>query len=420
MSLLAVAGVLITLTALLAWLNERTLRLPPAIGVMVGGFLASLAVLGLGAAGFGTREWAGQLLARVPFDDLLMEGMLSYLLFAGALHVDLSELLRQRWTVLTLATVGVVFSTFLVGGAIVFLLPLLGLALPFAFALLFGSLISPTDPIAVLAILKKAGAPSELRSLITGESLFNDGVGVVVFSVIAGIAVHGRQLDPASIGLLFVEEAIGGVIFGLGLGFVAYHLLRRVDDHSVEVLITLATVQGGYALALALHTSGPIAMVVAGLFIGNRGRMFAMSDNVRRRLDEFWEMTDEILNAILFLIIGLEVLVLDWSPAKIIAGLVAIPLVLGARWLTVGGAVTARRRRRTFPPGTVRLMTWGGLRGGISVALALSLPPSSERDLIVAITYVVVFFSILVQGLTVGPLVRLLSHPKTVPGGTAA
>ncbi|MEM7049345.1 MAG: sodium:proton antiporter [Acidobacteriota bacterium] len=410
MSLFAAAAVLITLTAVLAWLNERTLKLPPVIGVTVGGFLASLAVLALGSAGFSAESWASELLARIPFDDLLMEGLLSFLLFAGALHVNLSDLLKQKWTVLALATIGILLSTFLIGAVIAFVLPLLGIQIPFIYALLFGALISPTDPIAVLSILKKAGAPSGVRALITGESLFNDGVGVVVFAVIAGIATQGASASFGDISLLFVEEAIGGVIFGLGLGFVAYQMLRRVDNYAVEVLITLATVQGGYGLAGALHTSGPIAMVVAGLFIGNRGRLLAMSETTRERLDGFWEMVDEILNALLFLLIGMEVLILDVSGAKVLAGLVAIPIVLGVRLLTVGTSISAMRLRRPFPPNTVSLMTWGGLRGGISVALALSLPASPERDVLLTVTYVVVFFSIVVQGLTVGPLVRRLGR----------
>jgi monovalent cation:H+ antiporter, CPA1 family len=403
MSLFTAAAILITLTALLAWVNERTLKLPPAIGIMLGALLASVLVLVAEGLGLHAEEGVRLLLAEVEFDELLMQGMLSFLLFAGALHVDLSDLLREKWTVLSLATIGVVVSTFLVGTAFWWILGWLGVAIPYPWALVFGALISPTDPIAVLALLKQARAPQRLQSLITGESLFNDGVGVVVFTAVVGLAVAG-EASPGAIGALFLEEAVGGAIFGLGLGYVGFHLLRWVDNASVEVLLTLALVQGGYALAGALHTSGPIAMVIAGLFIGNRGRLFAMSESTREHLDTFWELLDEILNAVLFLLIGLEVLVVRFSPNLLAMGLVVIPMVLFARFLAVGGTIRLLALTDEFPPYTVRIMTWGGLRGGISVALALSLPPGETRDLVVFATYVVVVFSIVVQGLTLGKL----------------
>lgn len=420
MSIFAVAAVLITLTAILAWVNERFVKLPTVIGVTLGGLLASLAVIGLGEIGAGAESWAETLVAAVDFDELLMRGMLSFLLFAGALHVDLDELLGQKWTVLLLATLGVALSTVVVGGATWWLLGALGLPIPFLWALLFGALISPTDPIAVLSILQQAGAPPQVRSLITGESLFNDGVGVVVFTVLLGLvaggAGHGGEITLLGAGTLLVQEAVGGALLGLGLGYVAYSMLRAVDDYAVEVLITLALVQGGYALAGVLHTSGPLAMVIAGLFIGNHGRLLAMSDRTRERLDGFWEMVDEILNAVLFLIIGLEVLVLTFTPGLLLAGLCAIPLVLLARLLVVGVTLSGVRLRRDLPPWTVRLMTWGGLRGGISVALALALPAGPERQTVLAITYVVVVFSIVVQGLSVS---RVAARVGAEGGGAA-
>lgn len=406
MSIYALLAVLITVTALLAWLNERLLRLPPAIGVMASALCLSLALVVAGNLGWGVQRWAERLFQQVDFSAVLMQGMLSFLLFAGSLHVDLNQLIRRKWSILSLATVGVLISTFLVGTALHFLLRLVGLPLPYVWSLLFGALIAPTDPIAVMSTLKRVGAPKDLESMIIGESLFNDGVGVVVFTMILGFAVGGHDLSAGSVAVLFLEEAVGGALVGLVSGYLVYRMLRSVDNYTVEVLLTLALVSGGYALAGVLHTSGPIAMVVAGLFIGNHGRLFGMSDRTRKHLDTFWELVDEILNAMLFVMIGLELLVLELRPAFLLAGVLAIPLVLSARLVSVGLPIAALRGVRTFPPRTVRLMTWGGVRGGISIALALSLPASPWRDLILVATYLVVVFSILVQGLTLGRAVR--------------
>ena len=399
-------AVLITLTAAFAYLNERWTRLPTPVGVMLGAMLASLGLVLLG--GPAVRAWGVNLLARFEFSELLLQGLLSFLLFAGALHVNLEDLLRRKWAILTLATLSVLASTFLVGTLIHAALGWAGLELPYGYALLFGALISPTDPIAVLGILRKAGVPKPLEALITGESLFNDGVGIVVFRVLLGLALANgvSETSLAEAGLLFLEEAGGGALLGLGLGLAAYAALRSVDRYTVEVLITLALVTGGYALAQHLHTSGPIAMVVAGLLIGNHGRILAMSARTREHLDAFWEMIDEILNALLFVLIGLEVLILPYNPAYLGATLIAIPLVLLARLLSVGIPLGLLRRVRPLAPYTVRLMTWGGLRGGISIALALLVPPGPERDLILSVTYGVVVFSILVQGLTIDRLAR--------------
>lgn len=406
MTLFEIFAVLITLTAVLGYLNERFIGLPTTIGVTLGGLGISLVLIGLAKLGFAGETWAEQVLGEIDFDTLLMQGMLGFLLFAGALHINLNELLQHKWTILLLATIGTLTSTFLIGGAMYWILEALDLGIPFAHALLFGSLISPTDPIAVLGLLKRAKAPKVLELMISGESLFNDGVGVVVFTIILGIATGGEELSAGHVGTLFVEEAVGGALFGLALGYLAYQLLRRVDNYSVEILVTLAVVTGGYALAARLHTSGPIAVVVAGIMIGNHGRLFAMSERTREHLDTFWLVVDETLNSVLFVLIGLEVLIIRLDLGFFIAGLLAIPVVLAARAISVGLPISLLRLRSSFIPYTIRMMTWGGLRGGIAIALALSIPPNPHRGLLVVMTYAVVVFSILVQGLTVAPLAR--------------
>ncbi len=406
MDLLHVAALLVGFSALFAWINERTLRLPATIGVMAIALVFSLSVLGLGRLGLvppGAFGW----FTSVQFAPALLDGMLGFLLFAGALHVDLGDLRAQRGVISFLATIGVLLSTVLVGAGTWWVLGMLGLEVPWVHALLFGALVAPTDPVAVLALLGRTGVPRSLEAKIAGESLFNDGVGLVVFLILLG-AVTGGGLDPSEAVRLLVREAIGGLAQGLFLGAVAYGMLRSVDSYQVEVLITLALVTGGYSLAHLLHTSGPLAMVAAGLLIGNQGRQFAMSARTRQNLDTFWELVDGILNAVLFVMIGFEVLVLPFTPARVAAGLVIIPFVLGARFLAVGAGVSLLRPWRSFSPHTVAIMSWGGIRGGISVALALQIPPGPERDVLVPITYTVVAFSILAQGLSMGPLVRWL------------
>ncbi|MDX1434557.1 MAG: sodium:proton antiporter [Gammaproteobacteria bacterium] len=412
MHLFVIAALVITIAAVFSFVNHRYLKLPTVIGLMAMALVMSLALVAAGKLGY-TRieESAAELIAAVDFDDALMHGMLSFLLFAGALHVNLADLREQRAVVATLATVGTVASTFVVGTLFHLLLGALGIELAFIYCLLFGALISPTDPIAVLGILKSAGAPKSLETKITGESLFNDGVGVVVFIVIAGIAAGGGEVSAEHVLSLFALEALGGIVYGLALGALAYWMLSRVDNYAVEVLITLALVMGGYSFSFVIHTSGPIAMVVAGLLIGNHGRRLAMSEQTREHLDTFWELMDEIFNTALFVLIGFELLVISYSGRVLVAALLAIPLVLAARFVCVGTPIALMRARRTFTPGAVRVLTWGGLRGGISVALALSIPAGAERDLIVSVTYVVVVFSILVQGLTVDRLVRAVVRP---------
>jgi len=404
-------AIVVVLTAVLAYVNHRFVRLPPNIGVLVLALLVSLAMVAGHALGFGfIEERAEALLATIDFDFALLHGMLSFLLFAGALHINLDDLAEKKWIIATLATVGVVASTFLVGTAAWFTFAWLGLAIPFVWCLVFGALISPTDPIAVLGILKSAGAPKSLETKIAGESLFNDGVAVVVFLVLFEIATGSREPSASHIAVLFVQEAIGGAVLGLVLGLIVYRMLRSVDNYQVEVLLTLALVMGGYTLATALHVSGPVAMVVAGLMIGNHGRRLAMSDTTRDHLDTFWELIDETLNAVLFVLIGLEMVVLTFTGNYLLAGALAIPMVLAIRWLCVGIPVTLMRARYVFTDNAVKIMTWGGLRGGISVALALSLPAGPEREVILTVTYVVVVFSIVVQGLSIGPLIRRLQR----------
>ncbi len=406
MDLFNIIAILITLTAVFSYVNHRYIGLPVTIGVMLIALSLSLALNLLGALGFGLKQHAAVLLGSIDFNKTLLQGMLSFLLFAGALHINIDDLLKRKWSIGALATFGVLISTFLVGTLMWWASGWLGLQMSYIYCLLFGALISPTDPIAVLAILKTVRVPKSLETKITGESLFNDGVGVVVFLVILEIATGTHELDAGHIGLLFVQETIGGALFGLVLGYLAYRMIKSVDNYQVEVLLTLALVVGGYALADVLHLSGPIAIVVAGLLIGNHGRLFAMSDETRHQLDTFWELVDEILNAVLFVLIGLEILVLTFTQQFLLLSLLIIPLVIIARFISIGIPMTLLRFFRTFSPGAVRIMTWGGLRGGISVALALSIPPTPERHVILAVTYAVVLFSILVQGLTIKGLVK--------------
>ncbi len=409
MRLFDIIAILISLSAVFSWVNHRFFKLPTVIGLMLTALIMSL-TLQLPLPFFaGLEGQAAGMLDHIDFDDTLLHGMLSFLLFAGALHVNLNDLAKQRWVIGILATFGVVGATFVIGVGVYWIFAWLGLEVPLIYCLLFGALISPTDPIAVLGILKSVGAPKTLETKIVGESLFNDGVAVVVFLVLAEIALGEVEVTAVSITTLFFQEAIGGLIFGLAAGSLAFYMLKRVDNYQVEVLITLALVTGGYAIAEHFHLSAPIAIVVAGLLIGNHGRQSAMSERTTEHLDTFWELVDEILNAVLFVLIGLELLVISLRGDYLLAGVLAIPLILLVRVLSVGLPITVMRRYREFSPGVVRILTWAGLRGGISVALALSLPSGENRDLLVTATYVVVVFSILIQGLSLGPVVRRLT-----------
>ncbi len=411
--MLDIVAIFLVATALLAYLNHRFIGLPTTIGVMATalGFSLVLVLTDAMGIGFGMRQYEENLLRSFDFSEVLMQGMLSLLLFAGALHVDLSELKAYRWQVGGLAVLGTLLSTLAVGYGMWIVLPLIGLTLPLLHCLLFGALISPTDPIAVMGILKSAGAPKNLELVIAGESLFNDGVGVVIFSLLLGMLASGTTPTLGHGLELLLHEAGGGLLFGLVLGYVTFRLLKSVDNYQVEVLLMLAAVIGGYAFASQLHVSGPLAMVVAGLMIGNHGRALAMSDTTRRYVDMFWELLDEILNAVLFVLIGMEVLVISFSASIFLAASIAILVTLLARLLTVGAPVAFLRGLFNLPQGSWQVLTWGGLRGGISVALALSLPLGSERDTILALTYCVVVFSILGQGLTIGRVVRHATAP---------
>ncbi len=394
-------AVLITVAALFAYVNYRYIRIHSSIGLMLMSLLMSILLIALDRFGIPIRLYADIFVGSINFSKVLLEGMLGFLLFAGALHVNLNDLTKYKIEIAVFATLGVLSSTFIVGYFVYGISLVMNLELRVIDCLLFGALISPTDPIAVLSIMKKAGAPKSLEVKIAGESLFNDGIGVVVFLVILDTAVSGKGVCVEHIMLLFAKEVIGGAVLGFAAGYIAYRMLKSVNDYQVEVLITLALVMGGYALASACHMSGPIAIVVAGLLIGNHGRQMAMSDTTREHLDMFWELIDEILNALLFVLIGLEVLVLTLQGKYLIAGVIAVPVALVARMISLGIPVLIIKRWLDFIPGAVRIMTWGGLRGGISVALALSLPDSFNRDLILTMTYAVVVFSILVQGMTI-------------------
>ena len=408
MDFFAVLTILIVLSAIFGYINVRFLKLPITIGLMIISIAFSMLMLALGQFVPTLLEWESSLIRQIDFQKLLMEGMLSFLLFAGALHVDFRQLKAQRWPILMFATLGVITSTFLIAGMMYGVLQLLNAGLPFIHCLLFGALISPTDPIAVLGILKKAGAPKKLEIKIVGESLFNDGIGVVVFITIFQIAQAGAgHFDFSEVGILFLEEVGGGVALGLALGYLAYYLMRTIDNYETEVLITLAIVMGGYLLASYLHFSGPLAMVVAGLMIGHeRFRSSSMSEITETYVDKFWELMDVLFNAVLFVIIGLEILILPFENQYLIAGLIAIPLTLIGRFTALAGPIELFKKRLEFVPKTNLIMTWGGLRGGISIALALSLADHMSRTPLLTITYVVVIFSIIVQGLTVGKLVQ--------------
>ncbi|KAA0986196.1 sodium:proton antiporter [Pseudomonas sp. 43NM1] len=395
------------ITAVLAFLNRRYVGLPSAIGVMAIALSLSLINMASDALGFHALHTLEQsLVESIDFSELLMQGMLSLLLFAGALHIDLSELRAYKWQIASLAVIGTTLSTLLIGFGLWGLLSLTSLELPLSYCLVFGALISPTDPIAVMGILKSAGAPNSVELVISGESLFNDGVSVVLFSLILAIIASGDIPSISNASQLLLTEAGGGILLGAAFGYITYRMLKSIDSYQEEVLITLAAVLGGYALATHLHVSGPLAMVVMGLIIGNQGRSHAMSEQTEKNLDMFWELIDEILNAVLFVLIGLEVVLIQFSSPLLATGMMVIALTLLSRLLTVGAPIAVLGQRFRLPKGAWSVMTWGGLRGGISVALALSLPRGEARDVVVALTYQVVAFSILVQGISVGKLVE--------------
>lgn len=410
LSIFELIAVLFGLVALFGYINHKVLGLPHAIGLMVIALGAALALvafdLALPATDVGGPVTAA--LRQVDFDDTLLKGMLSFLLFAGALHVDLAALRSRLAAISAMATLGVLISTFVVGTLAWLVFGLLGLEIPFIWALAFGALISPTDPVAVLGILKTIKIPASVEAKIAGESLFNDGVGVVVFLIVVAIAAGGphAEVGPLEVARLFAQEAGGGALLGAVAGYIAYRALASLDEHNLEVMITLALVTVSYALAHVIHVSGPLAVVVAGIFIGNHGVAYAMSEKTREHLLNFWELLDEILNSLLFLLIGLEVLVVRVDLVSAEAALLAIPIVLLARFCGVSIPLTLLSLGQSFTKGAIPVLVWGGLRGGISVALALSLPEGPEKGPILAITYAVVIFSIVVQGLTFKAVVK--------------
>lgn len=416
MNFLDITAILLTLAALFAYVNHRWIKLPVTIGIMLVSLIVSILMIGVGQFIPAFDDSAEAFVESIDFNKALMNGMLSYLLFAGALHVNLTQLKQQKRIVAIMATLGVTITTFAVGTIAYYIFQMLSIPIPYAWCLVFGALIAPTDPVAVLGILKTAGAPKSLETKITGESLFNDGVGVVIYLVLVGIAATGiGNVTIASVAEEFLLEAGGGIILGLILGYICYKMLKSIDNYHVEVLITLALVTGGYNLAMQNHLSGPLAMVVAGLMIGNHARENAMSEQTRSNIDTFWELIDEILNAILFLLIGLEIFILDFSTPVIIAGIILIPVSLAVRYISSGAAVSLLGKTREFTPGVVKILTWGGIRGGISVALALAIPKEAgvARDYILVVTYIIVIFSISVQGLTLKSLIsRTLAKNK--------
>ena len=414
LTVLEVGAIFLTITALLSYVNHRFIGLPTTIGVMVISLVVSIIAIFLGVLGFDQLiDYEVGLLAQLDFTEVLLDGMLSMLLFAGALHVNIGDLRRYKLPIGILACLGTIVSAVLIAGAIYLVLPLLGFELSFIWCLLFGALISPTDPIAVMGILASAGAPKSLETVIAGESLFNDGIGVVIFVILLGILASGDIPTAGHIGHSLLVEAGGGILFGIILGAILYYLLKSIDSYQEEVLLTLAGVLGGYALASHYHLSGPLAMVMMGLMLGNQGRAYAMSDQTRHYVDLFWELIDEILNAILFVLIGLEVVIIAFSVNLFIAAALAIVIALVARFIVVGLTTKTFNQQLELPKGAWKVLTWGGLRGGISVALVLQLPSGPERDVLLALTYAIVIFSILVQGLTIGKVAKLVRPSQT-------
>ena len=413
MSLLETVAALVVFAAIIGYLNHRFLRLPRTIGLLLAALIASIALLLLDAAfpQWGLAASMRSELERIDFSEVLLHGMLGFLLFAGSLHVNFESLFQARRSVLVLATFGVLISAGLVGLASWAILNAVGMGIPFSWCLVFGALISPTDPIAVLGIMKSLGAPKSLEVRVAGESLFNDGIGVIVFTILLGFAAadHGHGAAPPGLLEIVLREVVLGLVIGLAFGWLAYRAMCDLEEPHLEVLISMALVLGILFVAHRLHSSSPLACVAAGLFIGNHGRRLGMSEATRQALDVVWDFIDEALNAILFLLIGLEVVLLHFTGTTVAVSLLMIPTTLLARWIATGVPVSLLRRKHPQPAGTVRVLTWGGLKGGISVALALSLPEFAGRDAVLSMTYFVVVFSIVVQGLTVGRLLRAVA-----------
>jgi monovalent cation:H+ antiporter, CPA1 family len=410
MNFYAIASFILTMAILIAFVNHRFIKMQTTIAMMSASLLLSLLLIILSNFGFYSilKQEITHTLVRINFEELLINGMLSFLLFAGGLEIDIKMLRAQKWEILTLSSFSTILSTFLVAILIYFFLPLIDIHLNFIYCLLFGALISPTDPIAVLATFKQLNVPKTLNTIVAGESLFNDGIGIVMFLTLYQLAFIKKELTVLSVLLLFIQQTIGGIVYGIVLGVISSVLIKHADDHKIEILLTLAVATGGYSLALALNVSGPLAMVVTGIIIGSYARHYAMTDQAKGMLGEFWELIDEILNSVLFLLIGLELLIVAEENSYLFASVFAIPLVLLTRYLTVAIPISLFKLQRRYCPHMITFLVWGGLRGGLAVALALALPPSDCRQLILAMTYSIVMFSVVIQGTTVPPLVRFI------------
>jgi len=412
MSTFNLIALLTVLSAAFGYINFRFLKLPTTIGLMAISLVMSLLIIVFDFAVPGVLDEAKALIGSIDLSEVILDIMLSFLLFAGALHTDYERLKRYLGPIISLASIGVILSALLIAVATSYILAWFGIEVAFIHLLLFGVLISPTDPIAVLGILKEAKVPKKLEIKIAGESLFNDGVAVVVFIVLLSLANNSAELSTLDVIQLFGLEVIGGLLFGWVMGYLAYRFLRSISNYEVEVLITLALVMATHVVAVKLHMSAPLAVVVAGLLIGNRARETAMEDKTELYIDKFWELLDLMLNAMLFVLIGLELLLVEYHTNWLLAGIILIPLVVLARFAAVWPAVQIFKQRLELLPGTAKILTWGGLRGGISIALALSLPKEMDRELILSLTYTIVIFSILVQGLTIKKLAQKLLGKK--------
>ncbi|MDF1797195.1 MAG: sodium:proton antiporter [Coxiellaceae bacterium] len=401
-------AIIITLAVLIGYINHRFIRLQMTIAIMAGAMILSLLLLFLQYTGAtNITPHVTHMIEKLDFRHLLLNGMLSFLLFAGAFTVDLDLLKQQRWQIGILASVSTVASALIIGYLAYLLLPLLGIKIPLIYCFLFGSLISPTDPIAVLATFKEVGAPKPLEVCVAGESLFNDGVGIVMFTTLYQLAFTNTVITAGTVTLLFLKQAIGGIAYGVIVAWIVSTLLKSAKGRKMAMLLTIALVTGGYQLALAIDISGPLAMVVAGIYLGHQARRGDFGKSTVEAMDVFWELIDEILNAILFLLIGLELLTLNIHGKQLIALFAAIPIVLLIRLITVAIPMRFFKQRGKTAPYTISILTWGGLRGGLAVALALSLPVGSNRHLILAMTYAIVAFAVIVQGLTIESLVKL-------------